>query len=70
MKKKDCFRPAPGSEAYLPSPDRRRNVPLPFLTDLDACARGTARQALHLVSNLLELPYILRKPVKPDGAAY
>jgi hypothetical protein len=41
-----------------------------FPTDLRACVRGTAQRALHLVSNLLELPYILSKSVKPDGAAY
>jgi hypothetical protein len=27
-------------------------------------------KALHLVAKLLALPYILRKAVKPDGAAY
>jgi hypothetical protein len=29
-----------------------------------------ARLTLHLVSKLLELPYILRKSVKADGPAY
>jgi hypothetical protein len=44
--KKGLFPPGPGSEAYVPSPDRRRNAAAGrFPTDLHACG-GAFRKGL------------------------